>query len=80
MSDRLTRVSPRERLELGNRAVTGLAHHGHHTRPEMINKFRDYWQGQLELAQAALALTDDELIVETYLGPWAMKNRKEVTS
>ena len=75
MSDRITSIRPRTRIE----GVGGFASHGRETRASMITQYRRHYQRQLEQAQAALALTDDELIVTTYLGVWARRNEKEVT-
>jgi hypothetical protein len=44
----------------------------------MIEQFRRHYRAQMAKAEYALSLTDDELIVETYVGPWAMKNKREV--
>lgn len=76
----MTRVRPRNR----NHAPVGLrnggvVNPGRHTRAEMIAEYRSYYQWTLEQAQAAIAVADDDLIVETYLGPWALKNMTEVT-
>lgn len=81
MSERETSVAPRpdyRRTEAG-RIIPGIAEHGRKTRPEMIEIFRRHYQRQLEEAQAALALTDGQLIVKTYKGPWARKDEQEVT-
>ncbi len=45
----------------------------------MITEFRAYYQRQRDEAERALALPDEALIVETYLGPWAMRNREAVS-
>lgn len=85
MSERQTSVGPRPQ---GHRAaprtasghvIPGIAAYGRKTRPEMIEAFRRHYQRQLEEAQAALALTDEQLIVKTYVGAWARKGEKEVT-
>lgn len=45
----------------------------------MIDRFRRHYKRSLAEAEAALALTDDELAVRTYLGLYAMRNIEEVT-
>lgn len=75
MSDRMTAAH-------GPKGTGGFATYGRKTRAEMLAQFRDHYQRQLEQAQKALALTDDEIRVTrvtTYLGPWAMRNEEEVT-
>jgi len=57
----------------------GLEDYGRKTRPEMLATYRRYYQHQLEQAQTALALTDDQLTVTTYLGSWAGRNPQVVT-
>lgn len=59
--------------------VGGIADSGRRTRAEMITEFRAYYQRQRDEAERALALPDEALIVETYLGPWAMRNREAVS-
>lgn len=81
MSERETSISPRReyrRTEAGW-LIPGLAEPGRKTRAEMIASFRRHYRQQLEEAQAALALTEDQLIVKTYIGPWARKDEQEVT-
>lgn len=58
--------------------VGGIEEWGRKTRPEMIAAFRRHYEQQRDEAERALALTDDELTVTTYLGTWAMKNREVV--
>lgn len=72
MSERMTRVSARDR------SAPGYMTYGRKTRAEMIAGFREHYERQCKEAQDALALPDEALIVETFLGPWAMKNREEV--
>jgi hypothetical protein len=80
MSTRETSISPKpgHRTE-GGQVIPGIAEHGRKTRAEMIELFRRRYRQQLEEAQAALALTDDDLIVRTYVGAWARKNEQVVT-
>jgi hypothetical protein len=81
MSERQTSIGPRpqgHRTASGN-VIPGISVYGRETRPAMIERFRRHYQRQLEEAQAALALTDDQLIVKTYVGSWARKGEKEVT-
>ena len=75
MSDRMTSVHPRTRVP----GISGIAHYGRETRADMLVAYRKHYQRQLEQAEAALALTDEELIVTTYVGVWAQRNEKEVT-
>ena len=81
MSNRETSIGPRPK---GHRTVSGavipgISVYGLKTRAEMIEIFRRRYLQQLEEAQAALALTDEDLIVKTYVGPWARKGEREVT-
>jgi hypothetical protein len=81
MSDRLTSIGPRaeyRRTESGV-VIVGMSVYGRETRVEMIRQYRAAKQRDLEEAQAALALTDEQLIVKTYVGAWARKNEQEVT-
>lgn len=70
MSDRMTGVCAH--------GVGGVADFGRKTRAEMIQQYRDYYEHQRDEAIRALAVADSELVVETYLGPYAMKNREVV--
>lgn len=81
MADRITNVGPRKGhgRTAENEIIGTLGTHGRESRPEMIRRFREHYTKQLSIAQAALALTDDQLIVETYTGVWAQNGRKEVT-
>jgi len=80
MSERMTSVGPRDSSNFPNKGIgVGIADYGRKTRSEMIETFRKYHQRQLEISQAALALTDDELIVHTYVGVWAERKKSEVT-
>lgn len=76
MSDRMTSIRPtdQERRAQG----IGLQYYGLRTRAEMLKQFRAMYERELEKAQYALSLSDDELIVETFVGPWAQKHRKVV--
>lgn len=75
MSDRCTSCRPVDR----DVNVVGIADNGLRTREEMIRFFRTYYEQQRDEAELALSLTDDELVVETYLGPIVMRNRRVVT-
>lgn len=59
--------------------VSGIETYGRVTRDEMIQRFREHYDRQLRQAREALALTDDELIVTTYLGSYAQRGKTEVT-
>lgn len=74
MSSKLTTVRPRK-----GRNGVGFTDHGTHSREEMIAQMRRHYQRQLEEAQYALELSDDELIVETHTGVYRRRNVKEVT-
>jgi len=78
MSERMTSIHPRKDVE-GDTFGMGYANYGRKTRTEMIEKFREYFENQRAQAELALSLTDDQLVVHTYLGPYAMRNREEVT-
>jgi hypothetical protein len=80
MSERMTHVGPRDRTKIPHPTLgVGLEAYGRHDRPEMIRRLREFHQAYLEQAQAVLALTDDELIVTTYLGSYAQRGKTEVT-
>lgn len=72
MSDRMTGVRPRA-------GGASYALWGRESRADAIEAYRKFYRHQLAEAAAALAWKDDELLVETYLGSWAQKDRKEVT-
>lgn len=80
MSELMTHVGPRDKDAIPHPIMgTGISAYGRHARTEMITRFRDYHQKNLERAQAALALTDDELIVTIYRGSYAQRGKTEVT-
>ena len=81
MSERQTSIGPRPEYRRTENGVTivGLSVYGRETRAAMIERYRRHKQRELEEAQAALALTDEQLIVKTYIGAWARKNEQEVT-
>lgn len=85
MSERVTSVGPRDVGDSPSserrKRVFGIriADHGRRSRSEMIERFRSYFEYQRQQAEFALSLADEELIVETYLGSWAMRNCEEVT-
>ncbi len=78
MSDRLTSCGPRDCAAAWRGHGVGWSEYGLQTRAAMIEQFRRHYRAQMAKAEYALSLTDDELIVETYVGPWAMKNKREV--
>lgn len=78
MSDRMTSIRPRT-ADPGNLKGMAISAWGRVSRAEMIERFRDYHLRQIANSYEALALHDDQLIVETYLGPYAQRNREEVT-
>jgi hypothetical protein len=79
MSERETSIRPRDpEVDRGNLRGMAIAEWGRVGRAEMIERYRAYHQRRKANAEAALALTDDELIVETYRGPYARKGLKEV--
>jgi hypothetical protein len=82
MSERETSIRPRDRekIDPGNLRGMAIAEYGRVSRVEMIQRYRDYHQRRKANAEAALALHDDELIVETYRGPYARKGLEEVTA
>ena len=57
---------------------SGLQDWGRRTHAEMVSLYRAYHERQLAESQAALAVPDGELVVETYLGPYAQRNRERV--
>lgn len=71
MSDRQTAIR--------GTGVDTIVAWGRKSRPEMIEQFRRHYRHQLDQAQRALALADEELLVETYLGPYARRNSQVVT-
>lgn len=81
MSDRMTSIGPRPQghRTASGKVIPGVSSYGLKTHAEMIEIFRSRYRQQLEEAQAALALTDDQLIAKTYVGPFARKGEREVT-
>ncbi len=79
MSERMTSIRPKGRVTVGRGAVSGTAAYGRHSRAEMIADYRAYYRWQADEAAAALAVVDDDLIVETYTGFYARRNVEEVT-
>lgn len=77
MSDRMTSCTPRDKSI--RPPISGVADHGRQGRAKMIAFFRSYYEHQKAEADAALALTDDELIVETYVGSIVRRGATEVT-
>lgn len=57
----------------------GFATYGRKTRSEMLALFRSNYQRQLDEAQRALALTDEQIRTTTYVGLFAMRGEEEVT-
>ena len=70
MSDRMTSASAP--------GVAPVADYGRKTRAEMIEAYRTYYRHVKQEAERALAVHDEQIIVETYLGPQARKNREVV--
>lgn len=70
MSERMTAI------HLLGTTRPGIADWGMKTAPEMIEQYRSYARNLLEEAQAVLAASDEEFMVESYRGPWAMRDRK----
>ena len=56
----------------------GWQEYGRQTREHMIARYRRNAQIALEEAQRILDAPDEEFVVETYLGPIAMRNREAV--
>lgn len=73
MSERITGITPPK-----SAGAHGIQDSGRRTRAEMIAQYRYHYEYQLEEAKRALAVPDGELLVETYLGPWARKRREVV--
>jgi len=71
MSERVTEIS-------SGPGTPGLMDYGRKTRAEMVAAYRRYYEHQRAEAERALAVADDDLIVTTFLGPYAMKNREVV--
>jgi len=71
MSDRMTSVSAP--------GIQGFAEYGRLSRKEMVDKFLKHYERKLFEAQKALATPHDEIIVETYIGVYAMRNLRRVT-
>lgn len=72
MSDRMTSASAYAH------GVSGVADYGRKTRAEMLQRYRDYYRRQIEEAEKALAVPEDEIVTETFLGLYAQKNREVV--
>jgi hypothetical protein len=70
MSDRMTAIEG---------PAGGYQAYGRKTRAEMLAGYRKYYQNEIERAQKALAVPDDELVVTTFLGMWARRNEQVVT-
>ena len=56
----------------------GFQEYGRQTREHMIARIRRDAKIALEEAQRILAAPDEEFVMETYLGPIAMRNREPV--
>lgn len=72
MSERMTDIS-------GGDGTPGYMDYGRKSRAEMIASYRRIYQHQLEEAQRALAVPDDELVVTTFLGVHVQRNREVVS-
>lgn len=59
--------------------ILGFAEYGRRTRAEMLEIFKRHYRNQLDQAQRALALTDDEIETVTYVGVFAQRNEQKVT-
>ena len=70
MSERLTAIM------LPGIAGSGLVEWGRKTVPDMIAIYRALAKRQKEKAEAILAAADSDFYVDTYLGPYAMRNRE----
>jgi hypothetical protein len=70
MSDRMTEIS-----SPGNQ---GIGEWGSVSREDMIRRYRAYYEHVLKDAQEALSYADEDLVVETFLGPHARKNLEVV--
>lgn len=57
----------------------GVCSYGRKSRAEMIADFRAHYERQRDEAVKALATPDDDLVVTTYLGVWAQRNREVVS-
>lgn len=58
--------------------VAGLANYGLLSHAEMVAQYRRYYERQKAEAEKALAVPDCDLIVETFYGPWAQRNKRVV--
>jgi hypothetical protein len=76
MSDRMTSA----RVADAPFGTLAIGEWGRRTRPEMIAKLRESAQRQKESAERVLSATDEEIIVETYLGPHSQRNLQVVSS
>lgn len=70
MSDRLTGIQ----IEGDN----GLAEWGLYSHDEMVAKYRAYGERLRARADAILDAAPEDFIVETYLGPIAMRKRERI--
>lgn len=71
MSERITSISVP-----GLSHGSGLAEWGRVSVPDMIKAIRDYSARLRTQADAIDACKDEDFIIETYIGPYAMKNRE----
>lgn len=76
MTERFTGVQPRRRLK--EASFLGVSARGRVDRRTMLAVYRDHYERQRREAEIALAVKDDELVVETYLGSVVMRDREEV--
>lgn len=70
MSERYTEIRPKHRKIL----VAGVVVNGRVSRKDMISEFRKHYRRSLREAARALELSDDDLIVKTYLGVHAIRD------
>jgi hypothetical protein len=69
VSDRMTSVC------LPGIFGSGIADWGKKTVPEMIAMLRKYAEHERAVAEAILAASDDQFLVETYTGVYVMRNK-----
>jgi hypothetical protein len=76
MSDKYTDASA---YGAGGEHLGGIGEWGHVPYGETVRRMRKFYEGELRKAEAILAAIDrGDVKVWHQLGPWAMKNRREV--
>lgn len=68
MSDRMTRISLP--------GSCGIADYGRRTPTEMIKLIRQYAEREKREAEAILAASDSDFLIETYVGVHVCRNRE----